>query len=167
MLGPRWHVAHFSDRADGVEGISIAARRPLAAVHEVDLNLTPRTAGFPCGTLVAEVDMPAPAGLRFWTGRQSLAGTSVCYRDAWERAHPGEPGPTFSPEENPLVGDPDWPFRRIDHILVRCGEHGGPTLGIERCERIFDRPDGGVWASDHFGVTADLAPAASGGTRPR
>jgi hypothetical protein len=82
---------------------------------------------------------------------------SVCYRDAWESAHPDEPGHTFGVPENPLGIDWDWPFRRIDCILVRCGEHGGPTLQITRCERNFDQPVDGVWASDHFGVVADLA----------
>ena len=98
---------------------------------------------------------PDSAGVRFLTGRQSLDGTSVCYRDAWESAHPGEAGETFTPR-NPLVYDWDWPFRRLDYVLVRCGEHGGPTLAISSCERIFDEPVDGVWASDHFGVVADL-----------
>lgn len=84
---------------------------------------------------------------------------SVCYRDAWESAHPGDPGHTFSPR-NPLVvtGD-NWPLelgRRIDYVMVRCGDHG-PTLEVTACERIFDKPVDGVWASDHFGVVADLA----------
>jgi endonuclease/exonuclease/phosphatase family metal-dependent hydrolase len=95
---------------------------------------------------------PDAASLRFWTGRQSLHGASVCYRDAWARTHPGEPAPTFTPDENPLVADPDWPFREIDHILVRCGVHGGPTLPIRACRRIFDDPP----ASDHFGLLAEL-----------
>lgn len=95
----------------------------------------------------------AAASLRFWTGHQSLAGLSVCYRDAWERVHPGAPIATFAPEENPLVADPDWPFGRIDHVLVRCSEHGGPTLSIRDCQRIFDNPP----ASDHYGILADLA----------
>jgi endonuclease/exonuclease/phosphatase family metal-dependent hydrolase len=179
-------------------------------VREVDLNVTPRTEGFACTTVVAEVDAPDPIGplwfadhvpnwqldfererelqalaaarfleevvaprprhvvlagdftadpdsasVRFLTGRQSLEGTSVCYRDAWESVHPGEPGETFTPR-NPLVADWDWPFRRLDYILVRCGEHGGPTLEVRNCHRIFDKPVDGVWASDHFGVVADL-----------
>src|SRR5687768_6270440 len=45
---------------------------------------------------------PHSASVRFWTGRQSLDGTSVCYRDAWESTHPHEPGFTFDPR-NPLV----------------------------------------------------------------
>ncbi len=98
---------------------------------------------------------PEATSVRFWTGHASLDGTSVCYRDAWASAHPGEPGDTFTPR-NPLVRDHDWPFRRIDYILVGCGEHGGPTLEISSCELIFDEPVDGVWASDHFGLVADL-----------
>jgi endonuclease/exonuclease/phosphatase family metal-dependent hydrolase len=98
---------------------------------------------------------PDAANVRFISGRQSLDGTSVCYRDAWESIHPGEPGETFTPA-NPLLFDWDWPFRRLDYVFVRCGLHGGPTLEITACERIFDQPHDGVWASDHFGVYADL-----------
>ena len=81
---------------------------------------------------------------------------SVCYRDAWESTHPGDPGHTFTPE-NPLVADWDWPFRRLDYFLVGCRLHGGPTLEVAACARNFDEPVDGVWASDHFGLVADLA----------
>jgi endonuclease/exonuclease/phosphatase family metal-dependent hydrolase len=101
-------------------------------------------------------DPPESASVRFWTGRQSLSGVSVCYRDAWESVHREEPGDTYTPE-NPILADWDWPFRRLDYLLVRCGDHGGPTLQITKCQRIFDGPVNGVWASDHFGVMAELA----------
>jgi endonuclease/exonuclease/phosphatase family metal-dependent hydrolase len=218
VLGSEFHVAHQKAREPGDgqdvepgQGHSLASRWPFGEVRELDLHLTPRTAGFACGTLAAEVLAPEPLGpllfafhnpswklyleherelqavaaarfldeldggrglhvvlaadldtdpeaasARFWTGRQALGGTSVCYRDAWERWHPGEPGHTFTPE-NPIMIGRDWPFRRIDYIFVRCGEHDGPTLEITSCERIFDEPVGGVWASDHFGLVADLA----------
>jgi hypothetical protein len=58
-----------------------------------------------------------------------------------------------------VTGGDNWPLelgRRIDYVMVRCGDHG-PTLEIRACERIFDKPVEGVWASDHFGVVADLA----------
>jgi endonuclease/exonuclease/phosphatase family metal-dependent hydrolase len=217
LLGPSWNVAHQSQReaasGEDVEegqGFSIASRWPIEAVHELDLHVTPRTAGFACGALVAEILAAEPVGplllgyhnpnwqlpfayererqavataqfveeivsqrhlhmilaadldadpesssARFWCGRQSLCDKSVCYRDAWESIHPGELGHTFTPN-NPLVVDRDWPFRRIDYLFVRCGEHGGPTLAITSCQRIFDEPRGGVWASDHFGLVADL-----------
>lgn len=201
-------------------GISIASRWPLGEVHELDLSVTPRCAGFPAGTLVVEVRAPDPVGtflfvnhfphwqlnfererelqavvaagfveeqiqhtsrqvilvgdfdadpesasIRFWSGRQSLRDFSVCYRDAWESTHPNEAGHTFTPL-SPLVRDEvvknmrpfrDWPFRRIDHVFLRFGAHGGQALDIADCARLFDQPVDGVWASDHFGLVADLA----------
>jgi len=109
---------------------------------------------------------PEAASVRFWRGLQSLGGMSVCYRDAWGSTHPGEPGHTFT-AENPLVTAENWDWelelgRRIDHILVRCTDHG-PTLDIRACERIFDEPVDGVWGSDHFGMVADLSAQTSAG----
>jgi endonuclease/exonuclease/phosphatase family metal-dependent hydrolase len=101
---------------------------------------------------------PESASMRFWTGRQSLEGTSVHYQDAWESRHGSEPGHTFT-TANPLTTvESDWsriPPRRIDYVLVRCDERG-PTLRVRSCARLFDEPVDGVWASDHIGVTAEL-----------
>lgn len=219
VLGPGFYVAHQADRepgdSDDVEpgqGHSLASRWPLGEVRELDLHVTPRTAGFACGTLAVDVQAPQPFGpllfafhnpswrldqeyerelqavaaatfleefaaeravrhvvltadldadpdaasSRFWTGRQSLGEKSVCYRDAWESTHGDELGHTFTPE-NPIMIGRDWPFRRIDRVFVRCGEHEGPTLEISACRRTFDEAVGGVWASDHFGLSVDLA----------
>jgi endonuclease/exonuclease/phosphatase family metal-dependent hydrolase len=218
LLDSDYHIVHQQAREPGEpddvepgQGFSVASRWPVGEVRELDLNVSPRTAGFACGALVAEVLAPEPirplllvyhnpswklnmeyerelqavitarfveelvaerdrhvilvgdldadpnsASARSWCGRQSLGGMSVCYRDTWESRHPDDPGHTFTPE-NPLMVDWDWPFRRIDCLFVRCGEHGGPTLAIAACERIFDQPVDGVWASDHFGLVADLA----------
>ncbi len=216
LLGPDFQVVHHNACLVGEgdhHGASIASRWPLRDVHEVDLNVSLRTADFPCTTLIAEILTPDPIGpllfvnhlpsyqltfeyerelqavaaaqfieelvgqrsphvvlagdfdadpeaasVRFWCGRQSLGGMSVCYRDAWESTHPGDPGHTFTPD-NPLMANPDWPFRRIDYIFVRCADYG-PTLEVSSCARIFDAPIDGVWASDHFGVVAGLAPPA-------
>ena len=101
---------------------------------------------------------PDAASIRFLRGLQSLDGMSVAYRDAWERAHPGDPGYTFD-SRNPLR-TPEWDIdRRIDYLFVRC-THEGPTLDVARCELAFAEPVDGVWASDHFGVVADFAPRA-------
>jgi endonuclease/exonuclease/phosphatase family metal-dependent hydrolase len=112
---------------------------------------------------------PDSGSVRFWRGLQSLGDTSVCYRDAWESTHPEDPGHTFSPR-NPLVtGGDNWPLelgRRIDYVMVRCTDHG-PTLDVTACERIFDEPVKGVWASDHFGVVADLSAQTSSGRSVR
>ena len=214
LLAPGYAIVHSAARATDGTGCSIASRWPIAQVRELDLNVTPRTADFPCTTLLAEIDAPAPFGrllfvnhfpdyqvdhererelqtvlaareievmvarhpmhvvlagdldaepdaasLRFLTGKQSLAGTSVCYRNAWDSAHPDgkESGETLS-NRNSLspAATGDWPFRRIDHLLVRHGPHGGPSLRIAACELAFAQPIGDVWASDHFGLVADL-----------
>jgi len=212
ILGDGFHIANQERRRVDHNGIAIASRWPIHAVHEVDLDVTPRTAPFFASALIAEIRVPGPIGpilfvnhlpeyqpayeyerelqtvlvarrvealiqerempvilagdldadaeaasIRFLLGRQSLHGISVCYRNAWDSAHPGEPGDTFTPE-NGLMTAWDWPFRRIDHIFVRYGEGGGPSLAIDSCERIFDAPVNGVWASDHFGMMAELAP---------
>jgi endonuclease/exonuclease/phosphatase family metal-dependent hydrolase len=222
LLGPDFQVARHSGRsADGV-GAVLASRFPLGTVREVDLHVTPRTAGFPwSAAVVAEVIAPDPVGpllfvhhkpnwqigyayererqavtcarfveeqlgdrdlhvvlagdfddtpdsasIRFWTGHQSLDGTSVAYRDAWESVRPGVPGHTFSPA-NPLVPAGEMPLelgRRIDYIMVRCGVYG-PTLDIADCFLAFDRPVDGVQGGDHFGLVADLqAPGRSPGS---
>jgi endonuclease/exonuclease/phosphatase family metal-dependent hydrolase len=102
---------------------------------------------------------PDAASIRFLSGAQSLEGTSVRYEDAWAATHPDEPGHTFTPR-NPLVRAGQMPLergRRIDYILVRSGPHG-PLLDVADCRLVFTEPVNGVWASDHFGVVADLGP---------
>jgi endonuclease/exonuclease/phosphatase family metal-dependent hydrolase len=102
---------------------------------------------------------PDSASMQFWRGRRSLDGTSVCYQSAWEVIHPDDPGRTFD-LENPLVRDGEVATavsRTIDHVLVRAGLHG-PTLDVADCRRVLDHPLDGVWASDHYGVLADLVP---------
>lgn len=114
---------------------------------------------------------PDAASMQFWRGRRSLDGVSVCYQDAWETLHPEDPGHTFS-ADNPLVRAGEVATavsRRIDHVLVRCGVHG-PTLQVDACNRLLNGPVDGVWASDHYGVTADLSlpdhPPGSWGALP-
>ena len=46
--------------------------------------------------------------------------------------------------------------RRIDYVLVRAGRHG-PLLQVMNCERLLAGPVDSVWASDHYGVIADLS----------
>jgi endonuclease/exonuclease/phosphatase family metal-dependent hydrolase len=150
-LGAVTFVHHFpSWQPDAESKREVQTLRAAEAIDEFRANGK--------GHVIVAGDLDAnleAASLRFWTGRQSLDGRSTCYRDAFEAAGDGD-GDTFVPS-NPLVADHDWPFRRIDHILVRCGQHGGPTLEIRSCRRVFAEPVDGVWASDHFGVLADLA----------
>jgi endonuclease/exonuclease/phosphatase family metal-dependent hydrolase len=101
---------------------------------------------------------PDSASMAFWRGRRAVDGVSVCYQDAWEYARPDDAGRTFD-LENPLVQEGEVSTavsRRIDYVLVRAGLFG-PTLRVRDCRRLLDRPVDGVWASDHYGVMADLA----------
>ncbi len=131
-------------------------RQAVRAARVVERRLTRRPAHV---VLLGDQDAtPDSASIRFWTGLQSLDGDSVCYRDAWAATHPAEPGFTLS-RSNPLVRDGEMPLelgRRIDYVMVRCEPHG-PTLDVLDCRLLFDRPIDGTWASDHFGVLADLA----------
>jgi endonuclease/exonuclease/phosphatase family metal-dependent hydrolase len=100
---------------------------------------------------------PDSASMSFWRGRRPVDGFSVCYQDTWEYAHPEDPGFTFD-TSNPLVRAGEVATavsRKIDHVLVRSGLHG-PTLQVADCRRVLDKPVDGVWASDHYGVLADL-----------
>ncbi|HEX3792105.1 MAG TPA: hypothetical protein VHW44_29855 [Pseudonocardiaceae bacterium] len=103
--------------------------------------------------LTADVDQVAEMlGTGYHPGRHVIDNVSVCYRSAWESTHPAERLATYIPE-NPLSVDADWPFRGIDHVLIRCGRNG-PTLPIRECHRTFDH--GPTSASDHYGLVVDF-----------
>ncbi|WP_158973376.1 hypothetical protein [Streptomyces griseus] len=113
----------------------------------------------PHAVLLGDFDAtPQAASVGFLKGLQSLEGFSVCFQDAWSTVHPGEPCPTFS-SSNPLVRQGDMPeiaSRRIDYIMIRCGSYG-PTLRVTSCRRVLAGPVNGVYASDHYGLVADLS----------
>ncbi|GAA1114905.1 hypothetical protein GCM10009630_10380 [Kribbella jejuensis] len=138
---PDWQLDHEAER-----------RTQAAATARILDDLATEKPGhlLVAGDFDAEPDADS---IRFWTGKHVVDDFSVCYRDAWASAHPTDPGHTFVPD-NPHSEDWDWPFRRIDYILVRCGAHGGPTLRIEDCRRILDGPN--TTASDHYGLVAVL-----------
>ncbi len=141
---PSWPFGHEYER----ERQALAAARAVER-HAVEVDHA---------LVVGDFDATPDAGsMQFWRGRRSLDGVSVCYQDAWETLHPEEPGHTFS-AENPLVraGEVATALsRRIDYVLIRSDRHG-PTLEVRDCRRVLDRPRDGVWASDHYGVVADL-----------
>jgi endonuclease/exonuclease/phosphatase family metal-dependent hydrolase len=153
-LGRIWVANHFPDyqldheRERCLQSLAAARRLETLAAESP-------------GHVIVAGDMDADAdadSMRFWTGRHVIEDVSVCYRSAWESVHPGEPLATYIPE-NPNQVDFDWPFRGIDHVLVRCGDSGGPTLRIRSCVRAFDQ--GQTSVSDHYGLLAELDPPAS------
>ncbi len=130
-------------------------RQAIAASDAIEQHRTPDAHVVVLGDLDAT---PDAASTQSWRGRRSLEGRSVCFLDAWESVRADEPGDTFS-SANPLVrrGQVATALsRRIDYVFVRSGAHG-PTLRVHDCFLVLDQPVDGVWASDHFGVVADLA----------
>lgn len=106
------------------------------------------------GDLDAE---PDSGSVRLLTGRQSLNGESTAYVRAWDVAHPGERCVTLDPADGLVASTvPGWPYRQFDHILVRCARDGLASLLVESCERVFDKRRAGMWASDHYGLVAEL-----------
>jgi len=152
-IGRVWVANHFPDYQLDPE-----VERCLQAVRVSDL-LEECVADRP-GHVIVAGDMDADSAsdsMRFWTGRHVIDRRSVCYRSAWDAIHPGEPVETYCPD-NPFQVDPDWPFRGIDHVLVRCSR-SGPTLLARRCRRIFDLDT--TTASDHYGLVVSYEVAAS------
>ncbi|MFC4081957.1 endonuclease/exonuclease/phosphatase family protein [Amycolatopsis samaneae] len=105
---------------------------------------------------------PEAASIRYLTGRQSLSGRGTHFHDVWEIAGAG-PGYTWS-AENPqaaedielLVRQPGH-RRRIDYVFVGSPHaHPNAFARVRAAELAFDEPVDGVWASDHYGVVADL-----------
>ena len=137
----------------------LVAAEPAHVVIGGDFNATPDT-----------------ASMRLFTGRQSLDGFSTAYRDCWASVHGDGQGSTVDPVnplragvESGLTFEPGNPLsavdepgldrgRRIDYLLVRCGDHG-PTLRVTGCRLALHEPVDGVHPSDHYGVLADLEPA--------
>lgn len=94
--------------------------------------------------------------VRFLTGRCSLEGAGTYWRDAYARIHPHSDGYTWS-AMNPYVARHVERNRRIDFIFV--GELGPDQRGaIIDARVVLDMPaSDGTFASDHFGVYAEIA----------
>ena len=95
--------------------------------------------------------------IRFLSGLCALGGKTVYFADAWQFAGAG-PGYTYD-RANDYARKAREPSRRIDYIFVRGPDRqfrGEPM----RAEVAFNAPESAapetLWASDHFGVFADL-----------
>src|SRR5215211_1759603 len=149
--GNSW--AWWAERERELQAVAVVRRiEELVADHPAHVVLG--------GDFNAE---PQTSSMRFLTGRASLEGLSTAYRDAWEGVHGDAPGHTLDPR-NPLrdIEEPgERQGRRVDYVLVRCGDHG-PTLPIADAGLAVSEPVDGVQPSDHYGVYADLLPPAGG-----
>jgi endonuclease/exonuclease/phosphatase family metal-dependent hydrolase len=137
------------------------AARERQAVAVTDLDARHRC---PLPTIIAG-DFnanPDSASIRYLTGRQSLAGQSVCYHDAWSVAGEG-PGHTWT-VDNPnakrgadeIVRQPGY-RGRFDYVLVGSWDaHPKARATVTSAKLAFDQPIDGIWASDHYGLVVDI-----------
>jgi endonuclease/exonuclease/phosphatase family metal-dependent hydrolase len=98
---------------------------------------------------------PEASEVRFLKGLQSLEGKSVYFADCFEQCGAGS-GVTFDSTRNQFAEQYHEFPRRIDYVFVR----GPDTLvrGKPLSARVvFDEPKNGVFASDHFGVLAEIS----------
>ena len=110
---------------------------------------------------------PEAASVRFLTGKQSLDGMSVCFRDAWAEVGDGGPGYTWTTDNRHVR---EWVeavmfekrhARRIDYIFLGSFHDYPKYARISTCRVVLDRPTNGVWPSDHYAVhaTIDVQPS--------
>jgi endonuclease/exonuclease/phosphatase family metal-dependent hydrolase len=136
-----------------------ARERQALALADLDARHRRRLPTIIAGDLNAT---PDAASVRFLTGLQSLAGRSAHYHDAWTIAGDG-PGSTWTTanergaaEIGAIVRQPGH-HRRLDYILIGSWhEHPDARAEVRSASLVADQPRGGTWASDHFGVMADI-----------
>jgi endonuclease/exonuclease/phosphatase family metal-dependent hydrolase len=103
---------------------------------------------------------PDSAVIFFLTGRMSLMGRGTYYRDAYARRRPHSDGYTWS-ARNPHTVRWIERNRRLDYIFVgQLHESGWGAILDARVVLDVPGPEG-VFASDHFGVYAEIGMAAS------
>lgn len=104
-----------------------------------------------CGDFNAD---PQSDEIRLVTGQTSSPTPGLSFYDAWEVAGPPEPGFTWS-NTNPWAQQLLWPNRRIDFIFSATPRRGGAGHP-RRTELVGTEPTVGTYASDHYGLQADL-----------
>ena len=97
---------------------------------------------------------PDATEIRFLTGTATLGGRSIYYQDAWRVAGGRGPGFTWD-NRNPYAHTVREPDRRIDYVFV--GWRHDAKGRIESARVVCDRVLTTTFASDHFGLLAEIA----------
>jgi endonuclease/exonuclease/phosphatase family metal-dependent hydrolase len=160
--GPVWcHTTHLHYRLDD----GLAREKQVVAIDEAVRAFGREAADLPqllCGDFNAPPDADE---IRFLRGLCTLAGRRTHFQDAWLRVQPGDPGLTWSSDNEqtrPLRSlDID---RRIDYVFVTTRRKDGRGTVLDAQVVLRERDDGGACASDHFGVLAEvqIAPGNAG-----
>ena len=100
-----------------------------------------------CGDLNCDADSPPMRRLL-----SPPRGTASWIDDLWSLTNPTTPGYTWDLTTNPLAHGRNEPRRRLDYILAPGRIARGATMSVVCAKRL----SGPVFASDHFGLWAQL-----------
>ena len=155
--GPRGPIQVFCAHLSWRDDHSGVRQAQVAALCEFVRECRPRT--FPAivvGDLNSE---PTSDEIRMLTGLAAVPVPGVVFRDTWRVVHGDAPatraqGYTVT-NDNPFDRANLFLDQRIDYVLAGVPKLGGAGHALD--VRIFgDEPVDGVFASDHYGVVAEL-----------
>jgi endonuclease/exonuclease/phosphatase family metal-dependent hydrolase len=138
-----------------------------AQVQAVDAFIAARPSELPQLLMGDFNATPAHDEIRFLRGCTTLGGRRTYYQDAFEQLHPDEPGITWA-RRNPYTEKLRWlePERRLDYIFVTPMRRDGRGA-VRSCRIVLDEPESdGAFASDHFGLYAEVQVTADGAAAP-
>lgn len=151
ISGPRGDVPVYTTHL--VPDYAGSALRQLQSRAVARFVASHSNGGFPpvlAGDLNAD---PGCDEVRMLTGRCTVPVPGLVFHDAWDIAGCGD-GHTWS-NENPHAGQSLAPPRRIDYLLVGLTGPEGVGHVVSATLAGVD-PVGGIVASDHYAVVADL-----------
>ena len=99
---------------------------------------------------------PDAEEIRFLCGLTSMDGRSVYFQDAWRVAGDRRPGWTWD-NRNPFAAAEREPDRRIDYVFVGWRSQPKGPGRVESARVVCNRALTGTFASDHFGLLAEVA----------
>ncbi|BEL03946.1 hypothetical protein Q0Z83_021370 [Actinoplanes sichuanensis] len=159
VLGPYKQVTAIT-----VAGPTVVATVHLTSDHSVDGPGRRDAELAELATGLAGLDVPVVLVGDFNDGGDRPT-RRLGLRDAWVETHgPDDRTATFDPVRNPLaaVGSLTGRAARLDRVLLR-----GAELTVLSAGLAGDVPHDDLFASDHFGVVADLAVGAAAASGPR
>ena len=153
--GGLWvHTTHLSYREH--EGLMREAQ-----VQFVDEIVAKHDNGNPRVIMGDFNTVPESDELRWFCGQHTLGGRRVAYQDAWAAVNQDRPGYTWT-RANDYTEKMHWlrRDRRLDYIFVTPVRRDRRAT-VHAAAVVFDAPEVGpdgerIFASDHFGVTADV-----------
>jgi endonuclease/exonuclease/phosphatase family metal-dependent hydrolase len=126
-------------------------------VQAIDASLAERSTDRPQILMGDFNARPESDEIRWLRGLTTLGGRRTFYQDTWDRLHPGQAGWTWA-RANPNTARLAFlePDRRLDYIFVTPMRGDGRGT-VHACHMVFDQPEAdGVFASDHFGLLAEI-----------